>query len=97
MRRIKNKNFSITDWHKADIKAALEKEGWSLRRLSLFIGVNEAYVKRALYFPFPKYEKVIADTLGLTPRAIWPSRFDEDGNRVHKKPGRKPKMRVVKK
>lgn len=97
MRQLKNKKILLTDWHKADIKAALEKKGWSLRRLSLFIGVNPAYVKRALHKPYPKYEKVIADTLGLPPWAIWPSRYNHLGKPNRGGPGRKPKLKIVKK
>lgn len=31
-----------SDWHRADIVAALHKQGWSLRRLSLHHGYKSA-------------------------------------------------------
>lgn len=64
------------DWHPADIKAALEKAGWSLRRLSLYHGYsNGSTLRKALSFPWSKGEKLIADALGLHPNKIWPSRY----------------------
>ena len=65
------------DWHKADIKAALEKAGWTLRRLSVHHGYCEGSLKKALRVPYPKAEGIIADALGLKPKVIWPSRYDE--------------------
>lgn len=67
------------DWHRADIKAALEKSGWSLRRLSL----NHAYAGKslstALRVPWPKAEGIIADAIGVPPQRIWPTRYNKDG------------------
>jgi Ner family transcriptional regulator len=34
----------------------------------------------ALRRPWPKAEKIIADYIGTTPQAIWPSRYNEDGS-----------------
>ncbi|KIX14965.1 helix-turn-helix domain-containing protein [Dethiosulfatarculus sandiegensis] len=65
------------DWHKADIKAALEKAGWSLRRLAEARGYSHSMVRAALYKPYPNAERIIADALGLRPQDIWPSRYDE--------------------
>lgn len=66
----------LKDWHKADIKAALEKAGWSLSRLSLAAGYsNRSTMKYALGAPWPLGERVIAHVLGLNPWEIWPSRY----------------------
>lgn len=65
------------DWHPADIKAALEKAGWSLRRLSAHHGYSDGLLKQALCKPYPNAERLIATALGLTPEVIWPSRYDE--------------------
>jgi Ner family transcriptional regulator len=65
------------DWHPADIKAALEKKGWSLRRLSQHHGYSPDMVKTALVRPYPNAERIIAQALGLAPETIWPSRYDE--------------------
>ena len=65
------------DWHRADIKAALEKAGWSLRGLSVHHGYKAAQTLQiALHRPWPKGERLIAEAIGLTPEDIWPSRYD---------------------
>lgn len=67
------------DWHRADIKAALEKAGWTLRKLSIARGYSPGALCNPLNVPWPKGERIIADALGITPQAIWPSRYHEDG------------------
>lgn len=67
------------DWHRADIKAALEKHGLSLSRLARLHGFARTSTAQALHFQWPKMERLIADALGIHPREIWPSRYDEDG------------------
>ena len=64
-----------TDWHTADIKAAIEKTGWSLRQLSLKHGLAPNTMKAALERPYPKAERIIAEVLGLKPEDIWPERY----------------------
>ncbi len=69
-------NQPLTDWHSADIKAALEKAGWSLSRLSLAAGYsNRNTLTRAMNQPWPLGERVIAHALGLEPWEVWPSRY----------------------
>ncbi len=64
------------DWHPADIVAALRKLGWSLTQLSLQHGYASKALSLATQKPYPKAEKIIADTLGVRPDQIWPSRYD---------------------
>jgi len=65
------------DWHAADIKAALEKAGWSLRKLAFHHGFkNGSTLNLALRKPYPNAERIIARALGLAPEEIWPSRYD---------------------
>ncbi|KPV39515.1 hypothetical protein AN478_10185 [Thiohalorhabdus denitrificans] len=61
------------DWDPADIVAALHKAGWSLRRLSFAHGYRSDALKHALRRPYPRAERLIAETLGLEPRDLWPS------------------------
>jgi len=68
------------NWHVADIKCALEKKGWSLSRLSRKRGYSRNSCQMALYIPWPKMERIIADAIGVPPQTIWPSRYDEHGN-----------------
>lgn len=67
------------DWHSADIKAELEKAGWSLRRLSVARGLAPQSLQKALHAPWPRAEALIADALGLRPRDLWPTRYHVDG------------------
>ena len=67
------------DWHKADIKAALEKRGLSLSRLSRQHNFCRTACALALSMPWPRMEHIIADALDLPPQLIWPSRYHDDG------------------
>jgi Ner family transcriptional regulator len=67
------------DWHRADIKAALEKAGWTLRKLAIARGYCPGALRNPLNLPWPKGEHIIAEALGTTPQAIWPSRYNPDG------------------
>ena len=75
------KKASKGDWHPADIKAALEKAGWTLRKLAAHHNVTligTAYCLRKHSAPG---EKRVADALGIHPMVIWPSRYAPDGSR----------------
>ncbi len=67
------------DWHRADIKAALEKAGFSLARLSRAHGYSPHSASGALWHPWPRVERLIATAIGVAPQVIWPSRYREDG------------------
>lgn len=69
------------DWHRADIKAALEKRGYSLSRLSRLNGYSRSAAKCALDIHWPKMERLIAGTIGVPVQDIWPSRYHPDGTR----------------
>ena len=63
------------DWHVADIKAALEKNGWSLRKLSEANGYAARTIGVALHRHWPRGEQIIAAAIGVKPEDIWPSRY----------------------
>jgi Ner family transcriptional regulator len=67
------------DWHNADIKAGLEKAGWTLSKLAAAHGYARSTLCAPLKMAWPKGERIIANTLGTTPQTIWPSRYDDDG------------------
>ena len=68
------------DWHPADIKAALEKQGWTMRALAAHHGLTSSTsFSRALTSSMPANERRIADAIGVPPEAIWPSRYNPDG------------------
>ncbi|MCO7261597.1 helix-turn-helix domain-containing protein [Dickeya zeae] len=64
-----------SDWHPADIIAALRKKGTSLSAVSRQAGLSSATLSNALYRPWPKGELLIARALGVRPEEIWPSRY----------------------
>lgn len=63
------------DWHKADVKAALEKAGFSLSRLSRESGLQAGTLRKVFVMPYPKAQRIIARAIGVDPRDIWPSRY----------------------
>tara|TARA_R110001592_G_scaffold104697_1_gene294580 strand:- start:73937 stop:74227 length:291 start_codon:yes stop_codon:yes gene_type:complete len=69
--------------HPEEIKAAVRMTGITLTELSLRAGLGESNVRQALFFQHcPSGERAIIDHLGLEPHAIWPNRYDRDGNRI---------------
>ena len=68
-----------SDWHPADVLAALKKRGRSLAGLSIANGYHATAAGKALKRPWPALEAIIARELGLTPQRIWPSRYDAKG------------------
>lgn len=76
------------DWHVADIKCALEKNGWSLSRLAKKNGYSRSSCQMALYISWPKMERLIADAIGEPPEVIWPSRWNWNGTGERRPRGR---------
>lgn len=77
------KKANQKDWHPADIVAALHKRGITLRKLAEQHGASPKAVTRALRERSAPGEIRIARALGIAPHIIWPSRYDEDGDRKH--------------
>lgn len=75
----------LTDWHQADIIAALRKKGTTLAAASRAAGLSSSTLANALSRPWPKGEMLIAQAIGIPPARIWPSRyFDENGKEIDK-------------
>ncbi len=74
------------DWHKSDLKAALEKRGWTLSKLDQANDLPGGTCSFALRKPHPKGEAVVSTALGIDPQVIWPSRYDADGTRKRPQP-----------
>lgn len=70
------------DWHPADIVAALRKQGWSLRRLSVHHGYQPTGLANALGRPYPRAERLVAEAIGVPPETIWPSRYAQRAERA---------------
>lgn len=76
------KKASREDWHPADVIAALHKCGITLKGLAQQHGLSSSStLSAALVRSYPANEKRIADALGVHPKVIWPSRYNEDGTR----------------
>ena len=73
------------DWHPADIVAALHKRHLSLRQLALTHGYNSRSLSQTLRAPMGPGELIISKALGVTPQAIWPSRYDNKGRRIDRR------------
>lgn len=61
------------DWHPADIKAALEKRGLSLRALAK--QYDYSHIQRVLQGPWWAAEQIVARAIGVPAAKIWPSRY----------------------
>lgn len=73
------KKPTLSDWHAADVVAAVRKAGWSLRRLSIKNDYHAQSLQLALRKPWPRAERLIAKAIGTTPQSIWPTRYHQDG------------------
>ena len=67
------------DWTRHDVLCAVHKTGTCLAQLSLQLGYHRGTLGNALYIPAPKYERLIAEHLGLPVQTIWPTRYHQDG------------------
>lgn len=74
-----SKKPASRDWNKADIKAALEKAGWTCRKLAKAHNKAHSYFSDTLVRPNPRAQKIMAEEIGHTPSTIWPSRYEKDG------------------
>lgn len=68
-----------SDWHPADVLAALKKQGKSLAGISVAHGYHPTAAGKALKRPWPAMEALIAQEIGVAAAIIWPSRYDLAG------------------
>ncbi len=68
------------DWHPADIKAALEKRGYTFSRIAREHGYALKSPSDVLRYTWSQMERIVADIIGVHPKEIWPSRYDSQGN-----------------
>jgi len=61
------------------IKYQLRLKGYSLRGLGREYGYSGDNAIAALKRPYPKWERIIAEKLGLLPHELWSERYDPDG------------------
>ncbi len=63
------------EWVKYQLKAS----GSSMAALAAKHGINRRNIYMAFNRPWPRGEKIIADSVGLAPQALFPERYDEHG------------------
>ena len=66
--------------HKADIKAALEKKGFTLTAIDKKFGFSPGTARDALRTGRPVAENAIAKILDIPPFLLFPNRFDKRHN-----------------
>ncbi|MBX3588834.1 MAG: helix-turn-helix domain-containing protein [Ramlibacter sp.] len=71
------------DWHPADIKAALEKRGVTLRKLAKEHGYS--HFQRVLSTHWWAAEQIVAKALDMKADEIWPSRYKEPRTNAKKR------------
>lgn len=71
---------SSSDWHPADIIAALKKRGLTLSGLSRQSGLSSSTLSNTLVRPWTKGEMLIARALDMKAEDIWPSRYRDHIN-----------------
>ena len=72
------KKSARSDWPNPRIVYEIHMLGWTLRKLSLAHGYCAGNVRVALHQKYPAAEQIIADTIGVEPWDIWPTRYDEN-------------------
>ncbi len=65
------------------IKYQLRLKGYSLRQLSIEQGVYPNVAAVALIRTFPKWERIIANRIGVLPQELWPERYDDKGRPIN--------------
>ena len=68
--------------HPEDVKAAIRKTGVTLVALGARMGVPGCTIRKSLYVPCPKGNRVIAAYLGRRLHELWPEWYDETGIRI---------------
>lgn len=74
----KKGQFSTTEknWHRADILAAIRKQGTTLSELSRQAGLHERTLYNVLERHWSKGEKIVSDCIGIPVEEIWPERYE---------------------
>lgn len=81
MARKTEKNAAQKDWHKADVKAALEKAGLTLRAVAERYGISPTTLAHTFDRSYPINEVRLANAIGVPVQEIWPTRWFPDGTR----------------
>lgn len=83
-----------TPWHRADIVAALRKQGSSLAAVGRDLGLARQTMYWALIKPHPRANEAIAHAIGKSMHVLWPNWFDENGLLVMAPPAPRKRPRI---
>jgi len=87
------KHTPQTDWHPADIKAALAKKDYTFARIARENGFCSNSPNTVLWRGWKRMERIVADIIGVEPEVIWPSRYGAEPQRfITRKKSNKSKM-----
>ncbi len=70
------------DWPSHYLLYRLREARTSYARISRLNGYCPTAAIMVNHQPWPKMEAIVAKALGVTPRDIWPSRYNEDGTPI---------------
>lgn len=57
----------------------LKLKGESLASIARGAGVTRQQTQKAMFEPYPRMEKILADALGVAPQQLFPERYDANG------------------
>ncbi len=57
----------------------LRVAGYTLSSLARELGVARRTPQVALHRPYPRMERILAETIGHAPHELWPERYDANG------------------
>ncbi len=79
-----------------EILYLLNRAGWTFAAVDRTFGLSVGTASKASGYPHLHGELAIAKALGLSPRQIWPNRYDPFGSRLKPQPAEnyKPHRRV---
>lgn len=78
---------------RAWVKYRLDCQGLTLADVGREAGVERQTLYQVFHVPYPRIERVLAQSVGLTAQELFPERYRADGSRIRKKPGPKPKKK----
>ncbi|WP_029009365.1 helix-turn-helix domain-containing protein [Azospirillum halopraeferens] len=74
------------DLSPAEIRFRLNQKGLTYADVDRACGLKDGTARRAARQPHPDGELAIAEMLSCSPRELWPSRFNADGERLKPQP-----------
>lgn len=64
---------------RAWVKFQVQLQGRSMAQVAADAGVNRSCLYSAFFKPYPRMERAIAESVGLTAQQLFPERYDADG------------------